>query len=301
MKILVTDGIDRSAKETLAARGHEITEQYYEPDALGAALRDYDAVIVRSATKIRKAQLEQAKGGALKLIIRAGVGVDNIDVEAAQDMGIAVRNTPKASSNAVAELAIALMFSCARYVSIAGYSMRQDKWDKKKYSKGFELHGKTLGIIGYGRIGRRISAMARGIGMQVVVYETNPRPQATDPDVRYVSLQELLRQADVITVHTPALGKPVIDREAIDMMKDGVVIINTSRGCNVDEDALLDALNSGKVRAAGLDVWAEEPSNDHALYSHPAVSCTPHIGASTKEAQERIGREIVAIINAFPA
>lgn len=300
MRILVTDGMDRSATEALIAKGHEITEHYYAPDELGAALREFDAVIVRSGTKIRKQQLEQAQGGRLKLIIRAGVGVDNIDVDAAQAMGIAVRNTPRASSNAVAELAIGLMFSCARYISIAGHTMRQDKWEKKAYGKGFELHGKTLGVIGFGRIGRRITAMASGIGMRVIVYEPSPRPQASDPNVIYLTMPELLRQADVITINAPALGKPIIDEEAIREMKDGVVIINTSRGCNIDEKALLSALNSGKVRAAGLDVWSEEPSKNQALYSHPAVSCTPHIGASTKEAQERVGREVVTIINSFP-
>lgn len=301
MRILITDGMDRSAIDALIQRGHEITEQYYPPETLGTALRQFDAVIVRSGTKIRREHLEQAKGGPLKLIIRAGVGVDNIDVKAAQSMGIAVRNTPRASSNAVAELTIGLMFSCARYLSIAGHTMREGKWEKKSYSKGFELHGKTLGIIGFGRIGRRIAAMTSGIGMRVVVYEPSPRPQATDPDVIYLPLDELLKQADIITVNTPALPKPVIDRETIGKMKEGVVLVNTSRGCNVDEDALLEALNSGKVRAAGLDVWQEEPSHNASLYTHPAVSCTPHIGASTKEAQERIGREIVAIINSFPA
>lgn len=301
MRILVTDGMDKNAIAALNEQGHEIVEHFYESKELGAALREFDAVIVRSATKIHARHLQEAAGSRLKLIIRAGVGVDNIDVKTAEGLGIAVRNTPKASSNAVAEVAIAHMFSCARYISIAGHTMRQGKWEKKAYGKGFELFGKTLGILGFGRIGRRIGAIAKGIGMRVIVYEPSPRPQPTDADVEYLALDEVFARADIIAVSTPALPEPIITREAIAKMKNGIVIINTSRGCNVDEGALLEALNSKKVRAAGLDVWCDEPSFNEALYSHPAVSCTPHVGASTKEAQERIGREIVAIINSFPA
>ena len=299
MKILITDGMDKSAIAALKEKGHEITEQFYAPEELGQALRDFDAVVIRSATKIRKAQLDIAKGSKLKLIIRGGVGVDNIDVADAESMGIAVRNTPNASSNAVAELAIGLMFSCARYISIAGHTMRENKWEKKVYGKGFELHGKTLGVIGYGRIGKRIGDIAQAIGMKVVAYQRHPKPEYECDTMHFVSLDQLLAGADVIALSTPSLGAPIINRENIGKMKDGVVIINTSRGGNVDEDALLAALNSGKVRAAGLDVWAQEPTKNEALYCHPAVSCTPHIGASTSEAQKRIGAEIVAIIESF--
>ena len=297
MKILITDGMDKSAIAALKEKGHEITEQFYAPEELGQALRDFDAVVIRSATKIRKAQLDIAKGSKLKLIIRGGVGVDNIDVADAESMGIAVRNTPNASSNAVAELAIGLMFSCARYISIAGHTMRENKWEKKAYGKGFELHGKTLGVIGYGRIGKRIGDIAQAIGMKVVAYQRHPKPEYECDTMHFVSLDQLLAGADVIALSTPSLGAPIINGENIGKMKDGVVIINTSRGGNVDEDALLAALNSGKVRAAGLDVWAQEPTKNEALYCHPAVSCTPHIGASTSEAQKRIGAEIVAIID----
>jgi D-3-phosphoglycerate dehydrogenase len=145
--------MDKSGMAALRAAGHEVVEQFFAPEELGAALREFDAVVIRSATKIRKAQLDTAKDSRLKLIIRGGVGVDNIDVAEAEAMGITVRNTPNASSNAVAELAIGLMFSCARYISIAGHTMRENKWEKKAYGKGFELYGKTLGVIGYGRIG----------------------------------------------------------------------------------------------------------------------------------------------------
>jgi len=299
MRILITDGMDKSAIAALKENGHEIVEQFYAPEALGEALRDFDAVVIRSATKIRKAQLDVAKDSRLKLIIRGGVGVDNIDVADAEAMGIAVRNTPNASSNAVAELAIGLMFSCARYISIAGHTMRENKWEKKAYGKGFELYGKTLGVIGYGRIGKRIGDIAQAIGMNVVAYQRHPKPEYECDTMHFVTLEELLANSDIIALSTPSLGAPIINAENIAKMKDGVVIINTSRGGNVDEDALLDALNSGKVKAAGLDVWAQEPTKNEALSCHPAVSCTPHIGASTSEAQKRIGQEIVSIIENF--
>ena len=299
MRILVTDGMDKSAMAQLRAGGHEIVEQFYEPAELGAALRDFDAVVIRSATKIRKAQLEVAQNSRLKLIIRGGVGVDNIDVADAEAMGIAVRNTPNASSNAVAECAIALMFSCARFVSHAGHTMREGKWEKKAYSKGFELYGKTLGVIGYGRIGKRIGDIAQGIGMNVLAYQRTYKPEYECDTMHFASLEELFAKSDIIALSTPALGKAIIDRDSIAKMKDGVVIVNTSRGSNIDEAALLEALNSGKVRAAGLDVWAEEPTKNAELSQHPAVSALPHVGASTVEAQKRIGSEIVSIIENF--
>lgn len=299
MRILVTDGMDKSGIAQLREMGHEIVEQFYAPEELGAALRDFDAVVVRSATKVRKAQLEVAKDSRLKLIIRGGVGVDNIDVADAEAMGITVRNTPNASSNAVAELAIGLMFSCARFISVAGHTMREGKWEKKAYGKGFELGGKTLGVIGYGRIGKRIGDLAQGIGMNVIAYQRHPKPEYECDSMHFVPLEELLKTADIIALSTPALGEPIINADSIATMKDGVVIINTSRGANIDENALLDALNSGKVRAAGLDVWNEEPTKNEALSQHPAVSALPHIGASTAEAQKRIGAEIVSIIKEF--
>ena len=299
MRILITDGMDKSGIAALKDAGHEVVEQFYSPDELGAALREFDAVVIRSATKIRKAQLEIAKGSRLKLIIRGGVGMDNIDIADADAMGITVRNTPNASSNAVAELAVGLMFSCARYISTASHSMRNHQWEKKAFSKGFELQGKTLGVIGYGRIGKRIGDIAQVLGMRVVAYQRHPKPEYECETMRFASLDELFAKSDIIALSTPALGKAIIDAESIAKMKDGVVIINTSRGANVDEDALLAALNSGKVRAAGLDVWAQEPTKNEALYTHPAVTCTPHIGASTVEAQKRIGSEIVAIVNSF--
>ena len=299
MRILVTDGMDKTAMAELREMGHEVVEQFYEPDQLGKALRDFDVVVVRSKTKVRAPHIDEAKGSNLKLIIRGGVGVDNIDVKYAEENGIMVRNTPNASSQSVAECALAHMFACARFISIAGAAMRNDIWDKKAYSKGIELQGKTLGIIGFGRIGAHLGVMAKAIGMNVVATRSS-RTSGTDEatGIPYVTLDELLEKSDFISLHAPALpGGPLVNADTIAKMKDGVCIINTSRGGNVDEKALLEALNSGKVRAAGLDVWAEEPSKNHDLYSHPMVSCTPHIGAQTVEAQKRIGAEIVEIIS----
>lgn len=301
MRILITDGMDKAAMAQLRELGHEVVEQFYEPDQLGAALRDFDAVVVRSKTKVRANHIDEAKGGKLKLIIRGGVGVDNIDVKYAEENGIAVRNTPGASSQSVAELAMGHMFACTRYISIAGHTMREGKWEKKAYGKGIELQGKTLGIIGFGRIGQHLGVMAKAIGMNVVAYSTTRRPEVEAKfGIPYVTLEELLAQSDFISLHAPAApDAPLINADTIAKMKDGVVIINTSRGANVDEDALLAALESGKVRAAGLDVYADEPTANAALYSHPMVSCTPHIGAATVEAQKRIGTEIVDIIRSF--
>ena len=301
MRILVTDGMDKTAMAQLRELGHEVVEQFYEPDQLGKALRDFDVAVVRSKTKVRANHIDEAKGSQLKLLIRGGVGVDNIDVAYAKQNGIDVKNTPNASSQSVAELAMGHMFACTRYISIAGHTMREGKWEKKAYGKGIELQGKTLGIIGFGRIGQHLGVMAKAIGMNVVAYSTTRRPEVEAKfGIPYVTLEELLAQSDFISLHAPAApGAPLINADTIAKMKDGVVIINTSRGANVDEDALLAALESGKVRAAGLDVYADEPTANAALYSHPMVSCTPHIGAATVEAQKRIGTEIVDIIRSF--
>ncbi len=299
-RILITDGLDKAAIAQLRELGFAVDEQFYSGEDLGAALQNYDAVVVRSATKIRKEHLDLAKEGKLKLIIRGGVGVDNIDVAHAEACGIRVKNTPAASSNSVAELALAHMLSCARFVSVAGHTMRQGKWEKKAYGAGIELSGKTLGVIGYGRIGRLLGQKAQALGMQVLAYDVYRDESLVCDTMHYVSLDQLLAQSDFISLHTPSLdGKPLICAETIAKMKDGVVFVNTSRGSNVDENALLAGLESGKLRAAGLDVFAEEPTCNEALLAHPRVSCTPHVAASTGEAQGRIGGEVVAILQDF--
>ena len=298
-RILVTDGMDKAALADLRTKGFEMTEQFYEPDALGAALRDFDAVVIRSATKIRQGQIDACAGSRLRMIIRGGVGVDNIDVAYAESKGIQVKNTPRASSNSVAELALAHMLSCSRFISAAGHSMREDKWEKKAYGKGIEIAGKTLGVIGYGRIGQMLGKKAQALGMTVLAYDIYHAEGLECETMHYAELDTLLANADFISLHTPSIdGKPLICKETIDKMKDGVVFVNTSRGNNVDEDALLEGLNRGKIRAAGLDVYAQEPPQNKALYAHPMVSCTPHIGAATQEAQKRIGAEIVSILSA---
>ncbi|MBR4434713.1 MAG: D-2-hydroxyacid dehydrogenase [Clostridia bacterium] len=301
MRILASDGMEKNAVAALQAQGHEVVEQFYEPAELAEQVKNFDVLVVRSATKVREPIIDAAlETGKLRLIIRGGVGIDNIDHKYAEEKGIAVRNTPRASSDAVAELALAHMLSCARFVSHAGHSMRDGKWEKKAYAKGIEVGGKTLGVIGYGRIGQSLGRMAQALGMKVLAFDIYHVDGLENENMKYVEMDELFANSDFISIHTPAIdGKPLINAETIAKMKDGVNIINTSRGANIDEAALLEALNSGKVRSAGLDVWAEEPSKNEELINHPMVSCTPHIGASTVEAQKRIGAEIVDIIGKF--
>ena len=296
-KILVTDGMDRGAIQTLKDIGHEVTEQFFEPEELKEQIKGFNVVIVRSATKVRKEIIDSAlQTGNLKLIIRGGVGVDNIDVDYAESQGIKVRNTPKASSSAVAELALGHMFSLARFIGISNVSMREGKWNKKQY-KGIELSGKTLGLIGFGRIGRELAKKAKALEMKVI-YNDILGPAKDCPEYSFVSLDELLANSDFISLHVPGnkdkssvIGKPEFSK-----MKDEVYLINCARGSVVDEQALLEALNSGKIAGAGIDVFPEEPTKNMELVNHERVSVTPHIGASTKEAQKRIGAEIISII-----
>lgn len=300
MRILASDGMEKNAVATLRAQGHEVVEQFYAPEELMEQVKNFDVLVVRSATKVRTPIIDAAlETGRLKLIIRGGVGIDNIDHKYAESKGIKVMNTPRASSNAVAELAMAHMLSCARFVSIAGHTMRDGKWEKKIYN-GIEVHGKTLGIVGYGRIGQSLGKMAVAMGMEVIAYDVFHIPGVENEHMHYVELDELFAKSDFISLHVPSLeGQPLVNEEAIAKMKDGVIIVNTSRGTNIDEAALLAALDSGKVRAAGLDVWSSEPATENPLVKHPHVSCTPHIGAATAEAQGRIGSEIVDIIGKF--
>ena len=298
MRILASDGMDKSAIAALKEMGHEVVEQFYEPEELAEQVKQYDILVVRSATKVRKPIIDAAKEtGKLKLIIRGGVGVDNIDVAYAEENGIHVRNTPRASSNTVAELALAHMLSVARFISIAGHTMREDKWEKKAY-KGIELAAMGADAVGMSTVPDAM--VCSYLGMKVLAYDIFKAEGLENENMKYVEMDELLANADFISVHTPSIdGKPLINADTIAKMKDGAIVINTSRGNNVDEDALLAALESGKLRGAGLDVFAEEPAKNHALYSHPHVSCTPHIGAQTAEAQKRVGAEIVDIIKNF--
>jgi D-3-phosphoglycerate dehydrogenase / 2-oxoglutarate reductase len=296
IRVLVTDGMEKTAVDQLRNMGFEVIEQFYEVDELEKQIQNVDCVVVRSATKIRRPIIDSAlETGRLKLIIRGGVGVDNIDVEYGRSKGIIVTNTPNASSASVAELAIGHMFCLARFIHISNHTMRQGKWNKKNY-EGIELSGKTLGLIGFGRIAQETAKRAAALGMKVVY--TNKSGSKELEEYKYVAFDELLKISDFISLHIPGnldqtsvLGKPQFDK-----MKDGVYIVNTARGGVVDEEALLDALDSGKVSAAALDVFSEEPVKNERIYTHDKISLTPHIGAQTKEAQERIGEEIVSII-----
>lgn len=297
LKILVTDGMDKEAVQTLKNMGYEIVEQFFGPEELKEQVKNFNVMVVRSATKVRKEIIDSAvETGNLKLIIRGGVGLDNIDVSYAESKGIKVRNTPNASSLAVAELALGHMFSLARFIGTSNVTMREGKWNKKKY-EGIELCGKTLGIVGFGRIGQELAKKAYALGMKIL-YNDVLGPNREFPKYTFVTLDKLLSKADFISLHIPGNGdkSPLIGKKEFSKMKDGAYLINCARGSVVDEQALLEALNSGKLAGAGLDVFVEEPTSNLDLIKHERVSVTPHIGASTKEAQKRIGAEIVSII-----
>ncbi len=294
LRVLASDGMDKSAVEALEALGAEVTQQYYEPQELEEQVRQYDVLVVRSATKVGRGIIDGAvAGGRLKLIIRGGVGVDNIDVGYAKEQGIQVCNTPKASSGSVAELAIGHIFSIARYIGIANVTMREGKWEKKKY-QGTEIAGKTIGLVGMGRIAQETARRAKALGMHVV-YTNRTGPRRELEGYEYADLDGLLKKADYVSLHMPGQkGSPaLVDAGFLGKMKEGAALINTARGSLVDEQAVLEALEQGKLRGYGVDVYGEEPCKNQRLLEHPRVSMTPHIGGSTREAQERIGEEIV--------
>lgn len=299
MRILITDGMDSTGITQLLEMGHEVVEQFFAPEELGAALREFDCVVVRSKTKVRANHIDEAAQGKLKLIIRGGVGVDNIDVAYAESKGIAVRNTPCASSASVAELALGHMFALARYIGISNATMRDGQWNKKQY-EGTEIGGKTLGLIGFGRIAQELAKRAEALGMKVV-YTRRSGKNADFPQYTYLPLEQLLQRADFVSLHIPMPSdkKPVLGAAQLAMMKPTAFLINTARGGVVDEQALLQALEEGKLAGAALDVFCQEPTENMALCKHPKVSVTPHIGGQTAEAQGRIGREIVSIIASF--
>ena len=292
MKILANDGIDKGAVEIFMENNMEVDTNHYEKKDLKKIIGDYQVLIIRSATRVDRDLVDAAKGTKLKLIIRAGVGLDNIDIEYATANGLIVKNTPNASSNSVAELVLGHMLTLSRFIAISNVTMREGCWNKKAYT-GVEIFGKTLGIVGFGRIGKSLANKARALGMNVVFYD---KFITEDESYQYNELDDLLRKADFISLHVPATEKPLIGREEFEIMKDGVFIVNAARGGIIDEEALLDALNNKKVAGAGLDVYNIEPNPNLELCKHERVSCTPHIGAATQEAQERIGQEIIDIV-----
>ncbi len=291
-RILIADPLDPSGLEILRASGaevHELTKE--ERPRLNELIADYDALVVRSMTKVDAKLL--AAGKKLKVVGRAGIGVDNVDVPTATDRGILVVNAPTANLLSATEHTFALLFAAARFVPAADASIKSGTWDRKSFL-GIELQGKTLGIIGFGRIGQRVALRAKAFEMNVIAYDPFLDAQiARRLDVEPVSLDDLLRRSDAITLHTPLTEqtKNLLDAERLAMMKPGALIVNCGRGGLIDEAALLAALESGQIAGAGLDVFAEEPPTDFALMRHPRVVATPHIGAQTREAQERISTE----------
>ena len=287
IKILVCDPVHEDGIEKLREAGFEVDiNPTITGEELKAKVPNYNALIVRSRTKVTKEIIEM--GDSLKVIGRAGAGLDNIDVKAAEDKGIKVLNTPEAPAEAVAELTIGLMIALARGIPKADKAMKEGKWIKKKLI-GWELRGKTLGVIGLGNIGEKVARIAKAIGMNILIHKRRPPPPELlkELEAEFIPLHELLQRSDVVTIHvplTPATHHMIGERE-IQMMKDGAFLINTSRGAIVDEKALLKALQSGKLGGAALDVYEVEPPTDLALVSLPNVVCTPHIGAQTREAQ----------------
>ena len=304
-KILANDGIDAQGKQLLENAGFTVVTEKVKQEELAAAINEnnYVALTVRSATKVRKDLIDACPN--LKLIGRGGVGMDNIDVDYAKSKGLQVINTPAASSHSVAELVFAGLFSMARHTYDSNRQMpvngdSQFETLKKKYAKGIELGGKTLGIIGIGRIGQSVAKIALGCGMRVIAYD--PFIKSVEVPVFIygagnivakidtISMDELLQNSDFITLHVP--GGKVIGKAEIEKMKDGVCVVNAARGGVIDEKDLIEALNSGKIAHAALDVFENEPTPSKAILSHPKIALTPHIGAATEEAQERIGIEL---------
>jgi len=292
IRILANDKISDCAVENIRKLGFEVTEHHFSKEELMEEIGEYDAVIVRSATKLREDIIDAGVKGRLSLIIRAGVGLDNIDVDYAREKGIEVSNTPNASSSAVAELAIGNMFALSRNIYISNVTMRKGEWNKKAY-KGIELNGRTLGIIGFGRIGQEVAKRAYALGMKIL-YNNRSGAKEGFEEYAYATKEELFEKSDFITLHVPFIKEngPVLDEKEFNAMKDGVMIINAARGGVINEKALLKALDDHKVAAAAIDVFEKEPLTSEAIMNHDKISLTPHIGASTIEAQDRIGEEI---------
>jgi len=289
MKVLICDATAIKALDMISEAGIEVVNKPdVTPEELMEIIHEYDAMVVRSRTQVRAPLIDRAT--KLKAIVRGGVGLDNIDVEYAGSKGIQVLNTPSASTAAVAELAIGYIFALARHIPQMTISMEDGEWAKKSFS-GTEIAGKTLGLIGIGRIGQATGQKANALGMSVVAYD----PYVKDGEgIELVSLEDLLSRADYISLHVPYTKEThnFLDADAFAKMKDGVNIINCGRGGTIDEDALFDALESGKVAGAALDVYTEEPSMGHKLYTLEQVIGSPHIGAGTAEAKARVGTEV---------
>jgi D-3-phosphoglycerate dehydrogenase / 2-oxoglutarate reductase len=298
IKVLIADDMSKKAVEVLSKAGFTVeVKTGMKPEELAAVIGEYHAIGIRSASKITAATL--ASPGKLKIIGRAGVGVDNIDVKAATDKGVLVINTPQGNAAAAAELAIGLMFSLARKIPQAAASMKQGIWEKKKYM-GTEIAGKTLGVIGLGNIGRQAAERAVGLKMNVIGYDPFP-PKSLPAGVKQVSLDALIAEADYITLHVPLTSetKGLFGAANIAKMKKGACLINCARGGIVDENAVLEALKSGHLGGAALDVFAKEPPEPSPLFAEENLIAVPHLGASTKEAQEKVAIELAEVFVGF--
>jgi D-3-phosphoglycerate dehydrogenase / 2-oxoglutarate reductase len=311
MKVLANDGISQSGITALQEAGFEVNTTTVAQDQLVDYINknNIDVILVRSATKVRKDLIDACSG--LKIIGRGGVGMDNIDVEYAREKGINVINTPAASSHSVAELVFAHLYGLARYLHNANRDMPLEgdskfKDLKKAYAKGTELKGKTIGIFGFGRIGQATAKVAIGVGMNVIAYDPFIETaelslaffdgQQLNFKINTISKESVLKQSDFITLHVPAQKEYVIGKAEFNMMKDGVILVNAARGGVIDEVALIESISNGKVARAALDVFEKEPKPEIQLLMHPSLSLTPHTGAATNEAQDRIGSELATQI-----
>jgi D-3-phosphoglycerate dehydrogenase / 2-oxoglutarate reductase len=292
-KVLISDALSPEAVKIFKANGIEVTEKVgLKPEELKKIVGSFDGLAVRSATKVTREILEAA--GSLKVIGRAGIGVDNIDLPAATERGIVVMNTPFGNSITTAEHTVAMMLSLARHIPLANSSTKGGKWEKSKFM-GVEVHGKTLGVIGCGNIGAIVASRAQGLGMKVIAYDPYLAPErAYDLGVRKVDLAELLQNANFVTLHTPLTEATsnIIDKDALLLMKKSAYLINCARGGLVDEAALKEALEEGEIAGAALDVYEVEPAKDNPLFALPNVIATPHLGASTSEAQVKVAVQI---------
>jgi D-3-phosphoglycerate dehydrogenase len=299
MWIHVNDPLDKSAYEQLQEqlKDHKVTSEHFDKDILKEKVADVDVLVVRSATKVTREIIEAGKN--LKIIGRAGMGLDNIDMEAAKEKNLVVVNTPGQNSLSVAELVVGMILDIYRGISRGTIGIKNGKWEKKKLT-GLELSNKTLGIIGFGYIGKYIADLVRGFNVNVVAFDVTdiPEEDLKKHNAKQVTLEELYKTSDIITLHVPSNKHThhMISDEQFEMMKDNVVIINAARGGVINEEALLKYLENGKIYGVGLDVFETEPPTGEfyeKLLSHERLVATPHIGASTEEAQERVGFNIV--------
>ncbi len=290
MKVLIAENVVQEAIDMFKAAGLEIDiKPTIDGEELVKAIPEYHAIMIRSKPTVTRAVIEAGKN--LKVIGRAGVGLDNVDRQAAKEKGVEVVNSPEASTISVAEHAIALMLSISRQIPAAEKSMRDGKWDRKTF-KGVEVHGKTLGIIGFGRIGREVAKMAKGLGMKIITYD----PQATSEDAeeydcKLVKLDELFASSDYITLHVPNIPatQDMINKDTLAKMKKTAYLINTARGAVINEDDLYNALKDKKIAGAAIDVYKTEPPTGSSLIGLDNIVLTPHLAASTKEAQVKAG------------